>query len=510
MKNTLERKVSLEEIAYYVMFSLLLCLKGFGLDESSILFRIGLVCAFGFFIIKILLGKYSIIEAVLIVVGLLWGGYIFYNVGSLAIFIYALIVFGMKNISVGKVMKIGTIVWTVCISVTITAAIFLERYGGRVIHEKFGLGAVLRESLGYAHPNVLHISYILLMIFVLYLCKKDNLLKVSIGLLVGSIFIFMYSMSYTGMLISFLIVVVNFYYVFRSTISRCEKIITRCVLPCCIVLSTIFPVYLDSYGFWYDFLNPLVNNRIWIIKHYFYLYHPTLLGEKILTQNLSLDNSYVYAIGWYGILFFVVMMVAYGLMINKYILQDRRKELAVVMTFLIAGLTEQFLFNASIKNITFVFMGEFLFECLEKKNSQLLLLSKWNYEYSIEIDVLSKMRLRLQNLKCLQIVGWYILINLMVLIFLSPIHLCKYTEVYANEKVCDCGGQLVDRQEIRINANTLIIGELTADDQYYYFNKNNSNLIRIMEWRYKITYSVYISIIIMGGVLVLKSRRIKE
>ena len=171
MNSRIQVKMQLEEILYYLMFSLLLSLKGIGLDEGSILFRIGLVGGIVLFFAKILVGKYSIRELIFIALGLLWGIFIFFNMGSFGILVYALLAFGMKNISVSKVMKLGAVVWSICMAVTITAAIFFDRVGVQVVHEKLGLGPILRESLGYGHPNVLHITYLLFMVFILYTCN---------------------------------------------------------------------------------------------------------------------------------------------------------------------------------------------------------------------------------------------------------------------------------------------------------------------------------------------------
>ena len=117
---------------------------------------------------KILVGSYSLKELVLIVLGGFWSIFIFFNMGSFGILVYVLLALGMKNISVTKVMKLGALVWSSCFFITITAAIFMDRPGVQVVHEKLGLGPILRESLGYGHPNVLHITYILFIFQVLF------------------------------------------------------------------------------------------------------------------------------------------------------------------------------------------------------------------------------------------------------------------------------------------------------------------------------------------------------
>lgn len=501
----MKEKISLEEILYYLMFSILLSLKGIGLEEGSIIFRIGLVCAIVLFMIKIFVGRYLIKELVMIVLGLIWGVFIFLNMGSFGILVYALMALGMKNISVPKVMKLGTIVWAVCMFITITAAIFMDRTGVRVVHEKLGLGPILRESLGYAHPNVLHITYILLIVFILYVVKKENMFKAIIFLTVGNLFIFTYSVSFTGLLVTFLVIAFYIYIVYRNSFSQIEKFLMKCILPTCIFLSTIFPLIIDSYGFWYEVFNPLLNNRIWIIKHYFYLYSPTLWGERIMTDGFSLDNSYVYAIGWYGMIFFVVIMIAYWILVKIYIKDNRRKELAIVLSFLIAGLTEQFMFNASIKNITVIFLGEVFYTYWEKKENRITFLKNWNKEYILNLGIF---RYR-ENKKTLGIkkgIILYTVINSLILLVLIGIDTNKYDFVYVNEKRCDYSDQPVNEYEMNINERTLVVGELNKESKYYYFDKKNSNLISIMDYRYKISLSIYLSLFIVGCIYMVLNR----
>lgn len=510
MNSRIQVKMQLEEILYYLMFSLLLSLKGIGLDEGSILFRIGLVGGIILFFAKILVGKYSIRELVLIAFCLLWGIFIFFNMGSFGILVYALLALGMKNISISKVMKLGTIVWSICMAVTITAAIFFNRAGVQVVHEKLGFGPILRESLGYGHPNVLHITYLLFMVFILYTCKKENIVKTVIFLLAGDIFIFTYSVSYTGLLVSLLIIIFYVYFVYRSSFSSVEKWLAKCILPICVIISVIVPLGIDSQGMVYKLLNPILSNRIWIVKYYYDNYTPTLLGERIRTDGFSLDNSYIYVIGWYGILFFAFVMFAYWVLIQKYVKEERRKELAIIIPFLIAGLTEQFLFNSSIKNITFIFLGEVLYDHLGNRGKQISFLGNWNKEYVVNINKVQNVRKKKKQLDWKKGVITYIIINSLVLVVLIGIKTNKYDSVYVNERRCDCDGQLVYQYEIESDEASLVIGNLNNEDQYYYFDKENSNLITIMDLRYKISLSIYISVFIVGCSYVLLSGKMKN
>lgn len=498
--------ITIEETLYYAMFSLLLCLKGIGLEEGSVLFRTGLGLAAILFTAKILIGKYSIKELAVIAAGIAWGIFAFLHVGSLSILIYALMVMGMKNVSVSRVMKVGAVVWGSCFLATITAALFLNRAGVQLVHEKLGLGPVLRESLGYSHPNVLHVTYIVLMAFVLYVCKKKAVWKTITLLLVGDVLVFMYSMSYTGLLISLGLVIVYLYFIYRCQITIGERIAVVSVLPLCVLMS-ILPVALDPQSGIYRILNSALNNRAWAIKLFFDVYPQTILGQRIIRDNFSLDNSYIYALAWYGIAYLLMIICCYTILIWKCLKQNRRKELAIIISFLIAGITEQFLFNTSIKNITFVFMGEMLFEMLWQKERELNLLSKWNGTLSplMELNWKQRWSKTWKRIPWKRITVQYIVVYMCVLTAIFFIKTTPYKAVYVNERICDCGGTLVSWEQINESDDILILGNKTDEDQFYYFTNENSNFITVMDGRYKISLSIYISAVVLLGIQLLEA-----
>lgn len=497
-----EEKSSLEEVLYYIMFSLLLCLKGVGLEESSSMFRGVLAAAIILFVAKILIGKYSLRELIVLSVGVLGGVFYFWHIGSLSILIYALILLGMKNVSVPKVMKMGAVVWSACFIATVTAAIFFNRTGVQLVHEKLGLGPVLRESLGYSHPNVLHVTYIVLMAFILYTCEKKYVMKTIVLLLLGDIWVFLYSMSYTGLLISFGMLVVYLYFTYRKQILIGEKIAIASILPLCIIVS-IIPVVLDAHGRIYQIMNSALNNRVWAIKVFFNDYPQTILGQRIIRDNFSLDNSYIYALAWYGIAFLLVMAALYEVLVIKYLRTNRRKELAIILSFLVAGITEQFLFNASIKNITFVFLGEVIFEFLKQEENEVSLLSRLNHTLRIPMewktDWMQKLKSTAKQRSWKGVIIQYIIINSIVLSGLFFIKTNPFKQVYANEGMCDCGGILVSGDQINETDDTLVLGSKSKEDQFYYFTDENSNFIKVMDGRYKISLSIYITAAVMLG-----------
>lgn len=491
------RNISLEEILYYLMLSILLFIKGIGLDEGNLFFRLCLVIAMGLFALKILVGKYTLLELTVIAIGGLWGIFIFFNMGSFGILIYMLMLLGMKNIPVEQVMKVGLAVWSVCMIFTLTAGIFFERFGVRVVHEKLGLGPLLRESLGYGHPNVLHITYILLMSFVLYRCKKENTGKTFILLLAGNLFVFLYSMSYTGLMISAVLLAAYLYFIYREKRTRVENILIQAILPVCIFITVIVAPSLDVNGAIYRILNSLLNNRIFIIKVFFDQFSLTAFGERIYHGNLSLDNSYLYALGWYGVVFFVVAMTVYWLLVRSCLKNDRRRELMIICAFLIGGLTEQFLFNGSIKNITVIFIGEIFYQFSKGKGKEINFFSRYNRSLWMDTSRIEKIFITIKNLPWKKIAVAYMLINVVIAGIILMLPEKEQDAVYVNTKNCHYYAETVRSDEIVETKNTIVIGDRSEGEQFHYFTRENSNLIQFSGFRYRISLSIYISVLII-------------
>ena len=87
----------------------------------------------------------------------------------------------------------------------------------------------------------------------------------------------------------------------------------------------------------------------------------------------TMDCSYVYGLIAYGVLFFGAMIVGYTGLIHKYVKEQKNLELLMIFALLAAGLTEPFLFNTSFKNISFLFMGAYLFEKGKAETDRLMI-----------------------------------------------------------------------------------------------------------------------------------------
>lgn len=484
---------TLEEILYYAAFAVILFTKGVGMDEGSFLFRGCLLVGLLLLAVKFFVGQYSIAEIAAAGILGIWSAFTFKITGSLGMFIYVLLIVGMKHVPVKRVFVAGTVVWGVYMLYSVTASIFFERTGVRLVHEKLGLGPVLRESLGYTHPNVLHITYIVLMAFVLYLCSSDwkRLLKAACVLLLGDVFVFMYSVSFTGLIFSFLLLILFFWFYWRKELNVVEKVLIQGMPTLCIVVSVALPLLLED-GILYKAVNKILNNRIWAIRTYFQYYDVTLFGGGNEGITFSLDNSYVSALNGYGVIPLLLIMAAYSLLLRDCIKKNRRAELAIICTFLFAGLSEPFLFNASVKNITVIFLGELLYRKIGERGYIFRLFSVHNKRWDCPLNSLIRVKGLLQLVKWKVICVVALTSGILCFCSLLPKDCVKVEKVYADERLCDIGGDTVRLPQSEDTSKVLFIGDISNDTNYYFLTRENSDLIEIMDLRYKVSMSLYI------------------
>ena len=66
--------------------------------------------------------------------------------------------------------------------------------------------------------------------------------------------------------------------------------------------------------------------------------------------------------------------------------------------------------------------------------------------------------------------------------------------IYADEKLCDCDGELVKLSEADESEKSIFIGPKDEDTNYYFFTKGNSHIIDVMELRRWCSISLYIAL----------------
>lgn len=366
--NAQHEKVRLDEILFYMFFGILFAAKGVGMSWGEKPFMLCLAAALVCFAGKMLLTKYSLREwlVMLCLTGL--GIVIWNRSGEQAALFAFLVMIGMKNVPVKRLMKVCFAIWSAAFFFSAVLGILHLHDGVVVVHQKLGLGPVIRWSWGLTHPNVLHVSYLIWVMLFIYVCNLHGkrLWRASALLFLGNLFVFLYSISYTGVLIVTGYLILNLYLDARKKLSAAERGLLQCILPVCVIFPIAGPFL--THGKVFDFFNNLLSTRFALVKMFFTDFKLSLFGTAARYENttahLTLDSSFAYMLMLYGIVAFVLFLAGYLILIHRFIKRGQKKELAIILAICAAGITEQFLFNLSFKNLTFFFLGELLFELL--------------------------------------------------------------------------------------------------------------------------------------------------
>lgn len=356
------KKLTLEEIFYYAFFILLSITKGLGFYEGQAVFKLLVIPAFVCVLIKILITPYTVRQWILQAVLLCLTALIYFESRQLGILFIMFTILGLKNIPLKKVFKIGLWTWTLCAVILSIFSFFRLEHTIYRVHPKMGLGPIFRWSLGFTHPNILHITYFVLCAYIIYELAENYSLKHLIILMAGNALIFIYSISYTGFGITALLLAGGIYVKIRPKFNILEKIAANMLLPLFIVISFVLPLIL--YLPWVQKLNDILGSRILLANLFLLPEYISLFGIQtadVVRSSMTLDSSYIWGFINYGIIPFTLLMLAYLILVADYSRRQKTRELFIILCFLGAGFTEQLLFNTSFKNITLLFLGELLF-----------------------------------------------------------------------------------------------------------------------------------------------------
>lgn len=413
MKIQNEKKylnIGIGEICYYLFWVIMLIAKGTGLYEGMIQYNICLVLAMLCLCGKLLLTRYKMADLCWMALLVLYGLWIYFHSGDQSAFILIAVMIGLKDIKLSRVFRIGAAVWGICFCYMILRTFGGGNPGPILAHEKLGLGPILRWSLGYTHPNVLHITYVVLAAFLLYVWNQKpgrSQWGITLWLMAGNVYVFLYSVSFTGFLLMTLMLVLNICLCRRRRVCKAERILLQCIFPACILFSVVGPIVLDGDGELFQFLTRLLKARYSATRIYFRELGISLWGMRVpQLHGFAIDCSYVEALLSYGSIFFLLIVAGYLFTIYHLTKKERWPELAIVLALLVAGVSEPFLFNTSFKNITVLFVGEYLFtesaKLADKKEGgfwsrECAFLSGWNQSYQMPAGGLQRAAERLRE-----------------------------------------------------------------------------------------------------------------
>lgn len=380
-------QISIQEVFFYGYFITMLLIKGLGYADGQI-YKCGLLLALLFAMGKLVLTSYTKGEWVMLISLLGLSVINRMRTGLDSEWFVILLLLTMKNISVRRTMRVGATMWPALFLFQVVTHLAGLRSFDYVIHNKFGLGYVIRWAMGYVHPNVLQISYNVVVFYLVYsLCRSKKSLKKAFWIsLLGAIYIFLYSFSLTGMLMF----AAFWFFAFgllwcreRRLAGRGERILIMAILPAEATAAILLPLVLRGRAF--DALEKLMTHRPSLTRYFFTTYGVSLLGQnpKGLISNYTLDCSYAYLLFHGGILLFIVLLSGYLILIHKETrIYDENSsleatvELAITLACLTGAVSEPFAFNTSFKNVSLIFLGHAVYS-MGKEKKEYGLTRRW-------------------------------------------------------------------------------------------------------------------------------------
>lgn len=361
-----DKNITIQEALFYGFFILLSLTKGLGFYEGQKVFILLTAAALLFGFLKLIVTPYTKRQAVTQIMLLLLTGVVYFRSRELAVLFVAFTVLGMKGISVKKTLHIALWVWGICAVLLSVFSFFRLEHTVYRVHAKMGLGHIFRWSLGFTHPNILHITYLMLCALIIWALEERYGFKQYLILMIGNFLVFFYSISYTGFGMVAVLLTGCLYVKFRPKFCLLEKMAANLVLPVCLILSFVLPFYINEHAISgkVQKLNLLLNTRIWLAEQFLKGGYGSLFGRDVslvVNSSMTLDNSYVWCYIHFGLIPTVIILAGYFALLFYDTYKQRTRELVILVCFLGAGWTEQLLFNTSFKNITLLFLGALLF-----------------------------------------------------------------------------------------------------------------------------------------------------
>lgn len=353
--------LNIGQLSFWVFFLLMLVAKAVGLDSGRKLYLILSAVSILFIAVKLLLTDYSFRELAVAIALLLLSGVAYYNSGRMGIVLSMLAIVGMKGLKARDLLKKGMVVYGVFLVGTVVLAMLSIIPNPYIVHEKGALGEAIRYGMGFSTANVFHESLFVLMVLIV-VSKFDSFnIKRAILMMLANILAVIYTLSYTGFLVSTLFIALSLYIKYRRQLSILEKFLIWLITPVCIAFSLIAPYFVNtSIG---NVLDRALQARLSFSYFFMSHYQIPILGQRMKEVPLSwiiIDNGFVYILMTFGLIIFILFSGGYLWTTATYLRKNVYKERVVAMSaMMVYGITEQFI-NNSFMNVTLFFVGEML------------------------------------------------------------------------------------------------------------------------------------------------------
>ena len=369
-----EGKTNLAELVYLLYFGVMFGARAAGLYEGETIYSISLVIGAVLFVIKLLLTKHTPAEYAVTVLLLAAGSMVYVRTGEKGLLLYLTLLLGMKGVSLPRVERWALTILGVCFPllnlVTVTGLVKDIAYPA---DGRFLFGALMRRSLGYPYFNTMFTTYIVLMALIM-LCRDQasDLLLTSLFLLIIAAWLYIYSASNTGMIVTLLYLPLNFYLQKKKRLTKAGGWLILLLYPLCLVFSILGPLLIR--GGLFTLMDKVFHNRFTYSRYYLTTEPVTLFGVRFApgpNDNYYIDSSFLYSFLQIGIIPCILLTLLMLGTILHLVREDRRIELAILVSFCVLGLSDPFFYNLSYKNLLFLFAAEWFWTGFQRISTRL-------------------------------------------------------------------------------------------------------------------------------------------
>lgn len=344
---------------FLLFFYLNIFCKGIGLGNSDFIYKILLSLALFILMIKYVNTYYNKDDIKIFIFLLITGIFSFFITKKPTLMLTCLCLAGIKNVNIEQLFK-GMYNIRLLTFLSVIGLSFMGILENKVIKMWRNGNFDIRYSLGFDHPNSLHLAFFSLIVTYLYInFYKMNFFKYTM-VLFCNYFIYKFSGSRTGFYTIILLIIIVIIAHSKSYIIK--KIL--CILPqytFLIMLSASFVL-----AFLYDkiqfikFLDRIFNGRIYYSSYFINNYNFSFWGHNLSKEKNLFDNGYLFLYIQFGIVgLLLIGGIIYKICKNIRCSMDVKKGVFVLI-FLIYIFTESFSPNIFM-NIILLFIAPLLY-----------------------------------------------------------------------------------------------------------------------------------------------------
>lgn len=352
------------DLEYYLFFIIIEIAEAINKGASNKTVFLFSITAIFFLCYKLIRSRYRYTELLIVLLLGALSVLIFYNTKKIGGILSIIALLGLKGVDTRKLLKLSFYLRSISFIIVVSLTSIGILQNAKLIHIR-GDSSVIRYSMGFSHPNQFHLAFIIILLLYLYFYfQKINAIHITVLCLLNFL-IYQKSFSRTSCIIGFFAIFMMVW--FRSNVlCKLKNFVCYSILPIGFIVS-IVPALLYDKTELIRKVDRLLQWRITFGRHYLEQYPINLFGNNLRNDTIVLDSGYIELIINYGIIFTFFYVIAYLILIHRFVKNRNYRELLLVVCFLSYGVTEAFIPNL-FANVSMIFIGELIFPVKTKES----------------------------------------------------------------------------------------------------------------------------------------------